>query len=144
VGANATRITKWATDDKASGWLHGYWAKDWADCYRKLLAATPLTLNGTAFLNVTFEAQTHNDDNVDTHARFYGVNLLSELDAPSEYFIDEDKLLLYFMPPVSAGAPASWVGTAAPVLSINTSALVAMDGVSHMRLEGLVVVAMGH
>ena len=46
-----------------------YWSKDWADCYRKLLRTTPVTVNGTAYVNVSFEAQTHNDDNADTHAR---------------------------------------------------------------------------
>jgi hypothetical protein len=35
---------------------------------------------------------------VKTHARFYGVNLLSELDQPGEYYIDEAKLQLYFLP----------------------------------------------
>ena len=69
AGANATRIASWAEDDRASGWLHGYWSKDWADCYRKLLRTTPVTVNGTAYVNVSFEAQTHNDDNADTHAR---------------------------------------------------------------------------
>ena len=46
-----------------------YWSKDWADCYRKLLRTTPVTVNGTAYVNVSFEAQTHTDDNADTHAR---------------------------------------------------------------------------
>ena len=66
-----------------------YWSKDWADCYRKLLRAVPVQLNGSSWLNVSFEqVGSRSDDNVITNARFYGVNLLSELDEPSEYYID--------------------------------------------------------
>ena len=66
-----------------------YWSKDWADCYRKLLRAVPVQLNGSSWLNVSFEqVGSRSDDNVITNARFYGVNLLSELDQPSEYYID--------------------------------------------------------
>ena len=66
-----------------------YWSKDWADCYRKLLRAVPVQLNGSSWLNVSFEqVGSRSDDNVITNARFYGVNQLSELDEPSEYYID--------------------------------------------------------
>eukprot|EP01043_Picozoa_sp_COSAG02_P027177 COSAG02_NODE_1590_length_11791_cov_24.350239_2_plen_574_part_00 len=140
AGPNATRIAGWADSeqDQHSGWLHGYWSKDWADCYRKLLSTTPVTMNGTAYINVSFEAQTHNDDNVDTHARFYGVNLLSELDQSGEYYISEDELLLYFKPPAGS-EPSEWVGPAAPVLSVNTTALINLDNVSHVQLKDLTI-----
>eukprot|EP00960_Hanusia_phi_P018375 541890-Hanusia_phi.AAC.1 len=32
-------------------------------------------------------------------AKFYAVNLKSELDSPGEYFIDRDEMLIYFWPP---------------------------------------------
>lgn len=85
-GVNASRIESWAAKDH-DAWLHGYWGKDWADCYRKLASAVDVTVNGTQYTNVSFEAITHNPgtEGVDKHARFYGVNLLSELDSPMEY-----------------------------------------------------------
>ena len=30
-GANASRISSWASKDAGSAWLHGYWQFDWAD-----------------------------------------------------------------------------------------------------------------
>lgn len=68
----------------------------------------------------------------------YGVNLLSELDAESEYYISEDELLLYFKPPAGS-EPSQWVGAAAPVLSVNTSALINLSNVSHVQLKDLTV-----
>ena len=74
-GAGCTTVNKslhpntkaWGAEPDA--WIHGYFEWDWADCYRKLVSAIPVTVNGTAYVNVSFQAQTHNDDNVDTHAR---------------------------------------------------------------------------
>jgi hypothetical protein len=53
----------------------------------------PVSINGTQYINVSFDAEPNVGTGagaaiVKTHARFYGVNLLSELDAEDEYFID--------------------------------------------------------
>ena len=137
TGANATKIQTWATEDKASSWLHGapvfflqwlrmlipcayatgYWEFDWADSYRKLSTATLVKLNNTDYLNVSFIPGEPPNSNsafvcnpvpashvwfvtcpdtgiesaglqvVKKNARFYGVNLLSELDAPNEHVL---------------------------------------------------------
>jgi hypothetical protein len=63
---------------------------------------------------------------VKTHARFYGVNLLSELDEPGEYFIDEPTRMLYFLP-TTGGDIASKPAT----LSVNSSAVVPAPAHAH-------------
>lgn len=86
LGANASKIATWAAKDKGRAWLHGYWEFDWADSYRKLDQVVPITLNGTQYMNVSFVPNGGSEavglQVVKTHARFYGVNLLSELDQP--------------------------------------------------------------
>lgn len=139
AGANATRIQTWGKRDP-DAWLHGYWGFDWADCYRKLAKVTPLNVNGTAYINVSFDAITHNPgmEDVKTHARFYGVNLKSELDSPGEYYIDEAELALYFLPPLSS-PPSSWSGRNLPTLSVNASSLINATAVQHVSFQNLTV-----
>jgi hypothetical protein len=55
-------------------------------------------------------------------ARFYGVNLMSELDVPSENYIDDESGTLYSFPPVGAGPPASWADHTV-VVSMNNTAV---------------------
>ena len=83
---------------------HGYWHWDWADCYRRLGSVTPIAgSKGTNAVNVSFKPGGSKGDIIyevtESNARFYGVNLLTELDQPGEYFIDRAKLRLHFLPP---------------------------------------------
>ncbi len=139
LGPNATKISTWSTKDAASAWLHGYWEFDWADSYRKLASATPVTVQGVQYLTVSFipdagPPTTPHLQTVKSNARFYGVNLLSELTEPKEYYIDEGTQTLYFMPP----APLT---SAAIVLSANQSAAVVSlgSGTQHVHLVNLTV-----
>lgn len=67
------------------------------------------------------------------NARFYGVNLLSELDQPGEYFIDEEALHIYFRPEGS-------ISEKPLLLSVNSSAIITMkNGTNHVQLVDLEV-----
>ena len=140
AGENASRVEKWTKEDPGTAWLHGYWGFDWADCYRKLAAAVPVTINGSNYINVSFDPITHNAgmEDVKTHARWYGVNLKSELDSPGEYYIDETELALYFMPPASF-PPSSWSGSNVPTLAINATSIINATGASHVSFRHLTV-----
>jgi hypothetical protein len=82
-------------------------------------------MNTTHYLNVSFLPDTGVESAglqvVKKNARFYGVNLLSELDTAGEYFIDEKALQLYFMP-LGDGA----VSTKPATISVNHSAVVSL------------------
>ena len=65
------------------------------------------------------------------NARFYGVNILSELDASGEYFVDIEKELLYWMPP-----PGGVASTREVVISVS-QALILGSSVANVRFEGL-------
>ena len=62
--------------------------------------------------------------------RFYAYNVLEELDAPGEWYLDRQKGLLYFYPP-------SQVQGADVRFSVLSTPLITLDGVSHVTLRRL-------
>ena len=134
----AARLPVWATEREP--WLHGYWKYSWADGYVPLTSATALA-NGTVKVGVR-KTGGEGGSQVLTGARFYGVNLLCELDAPGEFFIDDPTGTLYIIPPLGAGPPLQWPAGAVYV-SKNATGL-SMENVSHVELRGLTVHAAVH
>jgi hypothetical protein len=74
----AARLPVWAAEREP--WLHGYWKYSWADGYVPLTSAEALP-NGTVKAEIR-KTGGEGGSQVLTGARFYGVNLLCELDAP--------------------------------------------------------------
>ncbi|MBN1671259.1 MAG: right-handed parallel beta-helix repeat-containing protein [Kiritimatiellae bacterium] len=75
-------------------WLHGYWYNDWDDQYVRIGQID----TANRLLTV------HPDDRGRGYGykkgqRYYALNLLCELDAPGEYYLDRDAGRLYFWPP---------------------------------------------
>jgi hypothetical protein len=81
---DAARVLRWADEENA--WLHGYLQFDWADVYSQITAIAQAD-------NGTVRIEYNQDYAPDAHdgARWYGVNLLCELDSPGEYYIDAEK-----------------------------------------------------
>jgi hypothetical protein len=123
AGANASRVYSWAKEE--APYLHGYWSWDWSDSIQAMLSAT-----SSGGGNVTVGLPT--GVVAKPHARFYGLNLLSELDTPDEYYIDA-KGKIYYWP---ASPPEAW--SSAPHVSVNMTA-VKLDGTSHVTLENVTV-----
>ena len=67
------------------------------------------------------------------HARFFGLNLKSELDAPNEYYIEASSGTLYYYPSLPL---SQW--TEEPSVSVADNA-VTLDGTSHVTLHGVTV-----
>lgn len=113
------RAKEW---DASQGWLHGYWAFDWADNYVKIASIEPAA-NGSC--TVTTSALTPPAYHFTPKARFYATNLLSELDAAGEFYIDAAQGMAYFYPP-------SPVASGSVFLSLAPAAIVAqsISGVS--------------
>ena len=65
-------------------WIHGYWSYDWADSYLEVSHITKNT--DTDAVNVRVNGPVLYG--FSKGAKFYGVNILSELDSPGEYYLD--------------------------------------------------------
>lgn len=89
----APRLAKWANEKDP--WLFGYWCFDWADEY------VPAKIDATAkTLTIPDPKPAFG---LKLKQRYYGLNLLCELDEPGEWYLDRDKDALYFWPPSKQG-----------------------------------------
>eukprot|EP01084_Bolivina_argentea_P029312 54390_1 len=88
------RANKWNKDLLSSNinnslWLHGYWGFDWADSYTQIESIDISTKTINTY-NTTLPIYFYKNN-----ARFYGVNILSELDNINEYYLDTINHLVY-------------------------------------------------
>ena len=125
------RTKRW---DFAKGvWMNGYWTHDWANFSVRI--ASYGTENGTN--NVVRHARGvpygvkcrtwgRND------RRFYVFNVLEELDAPGEWFLDRERKILYLYAETGRMDATSEVR-----LCLKGVPMLVGKGVSHLRIEGL-------
>lgn len=119
TGANPSA---WA--DMSDVWVQGYFPVDYSDCWERVVAINTTSKNVTnAWPGVVYD----NYGNVGQ--RFFFFNVLEELDAAGEYYIDRTNGLVYFWPPSS-------ITNNACVVTITTN-LVTLDGVSNVVFSGL-------
>eukprot|EP00730_Choanoeca_flexa_P006890 TRINITY_DN12243_c3_g1_i2.p1 TRINITY_DN12243_c3_g1~~TRINITY_DN12243_c3_g1_i2.p1 ORF type:complete len:691 (+),score=157.02 TRINITY_DN12243_c3_g1_i2:1492-3564(+) len=118
------RMSRWAneTDDL---WLWGYWKFDWADSIVKVDGID--AANMQFFVNKT----TPPTYSFMPKARFFGFNLLSELDQVDEYYIDRRQGLLYYIAQSMDAATSDEL-----VVSQSYSSLT-MSGVTNVRFDGI-------
>ena len=119
-GYEGDRPARWANAPDA--WLYGYWYWDWADAAVPVASVDPAThsLRTTAMPPMGIRAG----------QRFYAFNLLEELDAPGEWYLDRQKGLLYFYPPGN-------VQTADVRFSVLETPLITVTDASYVTLRGL-------
>lgn len=111
------RINRWASEvSEGHVWLHGYWKYGWADNFVR--AAGVNTTAGT----ITISPKTPPVYALEPKARFYGVNIYSELDSPGEYFINTTSGDLFWWPPADLDLNAATIsisGVDQPVITMN-------------------------
>ncbi|MDX9975432.1 MAG: right-handed parallel beta-helix repeat-containing protein, partial [FCB group bacterium] len=109
-------------------WLQGYWCFDWSCDTIKIGQLD------TAQKRITFASPHHYGIGSGNKAkrRYFALNLLEELDAPGEYYLDAAEGILYFWPP----APLEEVRA---VVSVLTEPVISLDDVSDVTLRGLTV-----
>jgi len=116
------RVARWAGE--SDPWVFAYWHHDWAELYEPLAGvdAAKNALLRTIEVKPVYGI-------TPGRVRWYGLNLLSELDAPGEYYLDRENGRLYFWPPVEGGRAT---------LSIADTLIVA-DGLSHVTFRGFTI-----
>ena len=122
------RPKRWATAPAV--WLHGYWCFDWRS------ETIQVKEIDTDKRHITF-VKPHGyglGKGNPAPRRYYAENLLEELDAPGEYYIDRDAGALYFWPPAA-------LHEATVVLSTLTDPVVSLHETSHVALEGFTIEA---
>ena len=124
VIVDTDRVARWSAE--SDPWIFAYWHFDWAELYEPLAgvdAAKPALLR-TAKVRPVYGI-------TPKEARWYGFNLLSELDVPGEYYLDRVHGLLYFWPPRSGGRA---------VLSIGEG-LIRAENLSYVTFRGFTLEA---
>ena len=121
------RLDRWA-QEKAP-WAGGYWFFDWTDSYKPITridaAARVMEVPGKRFRH---------------GLRFYGLNLLCEIDAPGEWYLDRDSGILYWYAPegtdpATAGTTLSMLG-AKYMLTLEDCENVTLRGLSFVESRG--------
>lgn len=118
IGA-ADRVKRWANAKDV--WAYGFWYWDWAN------AGVSLTQ-----INAQSGAMTAaSADDVRAGQRFYVYNLLEELDAPNEFYLDRETGVLYFYPTGNISASDDIL------LSLSTKPLMEFNNTGGFAIEGM-------
>ncbi|HLF35585.1 MAG TPA: right-handed parallel beta-helix repeat-containing protein [Cyclobacteriaceae bacterium] len=84
------KISSWDTRNEI--WLHGFWAVDWADSYVKIIKID-------TELKAIITAKPYGTYGYIKSHRFYGLNILEELDESGEWYFNNKRGKLLFWPP---------------------------------------------
>ncbi|MFP4056631.1 MAG: right-handed parallel beta-helix repeat-containing protein [Candidatus Brocadiia bacterium] len=117
------RPQRWT--DEPNAWLYGYWYHDWADTYIAVEAIDPKARTITMAGQHRYGLRKGN--------RWRVLNVLAELDAPGEYYVDRQKGILYFWPPAPIEEGRAVVSVAEGILRL--------EDVRHVTFRGFVIEA---
>ncbi len=104
-------------------WVHGYWAWDWANSYEQI-ASIDLKKR------LIRTRPPHGNYGFNSGQRFYFLNILEELDAPGEYYVDRKSGMLYFWPPEDKLEGETAV-------SMLDEPFISIEGAEHLTFRGL-------
>lgn len=115
------RMKLWQEPETA--WIYGYFMYDWADM------ATPIkSINADAGIVELLHANSYG---YKEKATYYLYNVLEELDAQGEYYIDRKNMLLYAWLPDMDGEAADIM------ISVSNTPIITAEDVSYISFEGI-------
>ncbi len=109
-------------------WLRGYWCFDWFSEALRVKMIDPEAHRIDLAAPTVYGVRQGNP----SPRRWYAFNLLEELDAPGEYFIDRKARRLYFLPPAE-------VSNARIELSMLRGPALRTQDTSHLVLRGFII-----
>ena len=113
------RPQRWTQESDA--WLHGYWFWDWAE-QRQKIASIDLDKHILA-VEPPYHSYGYRKGQW-----FYAFNLLSEIDAPGEWYLDRTSGILYFWPPAPIDQGQAMVSLAPGLLRMKDASYVTVRG----------------
>lgn len=120
--ALSQRIASWEALDDV--WMFGYWMYDWAD------ASTPI---GSFDLEKrTLSPKFVSQWGARKGAPYYFFNILEELDAPGEWYLDRKEMKLYLY-------PNGDISVADIMLSVATNSILQVNGAEYLTFDGFTV-----
>ena len=130
------RCSSWTGNyqEAAQVWLHGFWSYDWADNFIRVLNIN-VSAHGQHMCRITYDSATPPVYGIVPTARFYIVNLPSEVDMPGEYYIDELSATITLLPPVPNEPPPVMFLNAASGAPLVSQSMPLVTGVTLDRLE---------
>ena len=110
---------------KESGdiWMHGYFVWDWRDAYQKVSRIDTVAQS-------IYPVSPHHPYGYEKGQRYYFLNILEELDAPGEWYVDTRNGLLYFLPPSPLAEGDVFVSTL-------TEPMITIDNASYLTVQKL-------
>lgn len=118
--------------DRPSRWFYepdvrlgGYWFWDWSEQFQRAKRIDPSAR--LIYMQEPYHLYGYRDS-----LRYFGLNLLCELDSPGEWYLDRDQGLLFWYPPVEL------TGQTEVTLSVLSAPyMVEMNGCKNLKLQGL-------
>ena len=120
ISYEGDRPRRWK--DPSSVFLHGYWTWDWSDSFQRVQSID------TDRREITL-AEPHHHYGYTKNQRYYYLNILEELDAPGEWYLDRSTGDLFFWPP-------SGLEQGRSVVSLLESPMTALDSTQFVTLRG--------
>ncbi|MDO4569137.1 MAG: right-handed parallel beta-helix repeat-containing protein [Planctomycetia bacterium] len=119
-------------------WLNGFWCHDWyvetlrvgaIDAEKKTITTAVPSVYGIGNSSAWHTAK----------RRYYALNLLEELDAPGEWYIDNEKNILYFYPPEESLENVFLAVQKQPLLKVRGAKFFQIDGIHAKCTLGLAI-----
>lgn len=117
-------------------WLHGYWFWDWADQRQQIESID-------AVRRIISLVPPYHSYGYRKNQWYYALNLLPELDAPGEWYLDRASGVLYFWPPASLDQGKTLVSVIPSLLVLDKAAHVTLRGLTLEACRGTAIEAHG-
>ncbi|OAD46450.1 right-handed parallel beta-helix repeat-containing protein [Polaribacter atrinae] len=127
---DSLRINNWGKEKNA--WMSGYFMWGYADDMVKISNVNPVKQTMS-----TATSTLYGYGNGKPWQKWYGVNILYELDAPGEYYVDKEKGMLYFMSDAKKISSLDFSILEYPFFQIDGAENINIKGISFENSRGI-------